>query len=75
MIAQAHRNGVSRMLHLGVRLASELLGVELPAGARKVELTFTSAPYETGKAITWAAILVALLGLAGGLFMERRRVA
>ena len=31
VIAQAHRNGVSRMLHLGVRLASELLGVELPA--------------------------------------------
>ena len=57
------------------RAQYSMIGVELPAGARKVELTFTSAPYETGKAITWAAILVALLGLAGGLFMERRRVA
>ena len=57
------------------RAQYSLIGVELPAGARKIELAFTSASYETGKAITWAAIVIVLLGLAGGLFLERRRVA
>ncbi|HEY5085736.1 MAG TPA: YfhO family protein, partial [Gemmatimonadaceae bacterium] len=57
------------------RAQYSMIGVELPAGARKIELTFTSAPYETGKAITWVALIVALLALACGTVMERRRVA
>jgi hypothetical protein len=60
--------------HIG-RAQYSMIGVELPAGARKVELAFTSAPYETGKTVTWIAIIIALAALAGGVFMERRRVA
>ncbi len=57
------------------RAQYSMIGVELPVGARKIELAFTSAPYQTGKAITWAAIAIALLALAGGTIMERRRIA
>jgi len=52
-----------------------LIGVQLPAGATKVSLTFDSPEYHTGKAITLAAILVSLLVLAGGLVLEKRKVA
>lgn len=52
-----------------------LIGVQLPAGARKVSLTFDSPEYHTGKAITIAAILISLLLLAGGLALEKRKVA
>jgi uncharacterized membrane protein YfhO len=37
-----------------------LIGVELPAGARNVSLRFASPPYETGKKVTLAALLLAL---------------
>jgi hypothetical protein len=57
------------------RAQYSMIGVQLPAGARKIDLTFTSAPYETGKTVTWIALLVGLVTLAGGIFMERRRVA
>lgn len=60
--------------HIG-RAQYSMIGVELPAGARKIDLAFTSAPYETGKTVTWIAIVIALVGLAAGVFMERRRVA
>jgi hypothetical protein len=50
-----------------------LMGVALPEGARRIELQFSSAPYETGKAITLGAIAVALLGALAGLFVDRRR--
>jgi hypothetical protein len=60
--------------HIG-RAQYSMIGVELPAGARKIELAFTSAAYETGKTVTWVAIIIALAALAGGVFMERRRVA
>lgn len=49
-----------------------LLGVPLPAGARAVELTFTSASYERGKTITLLAILVALAAWIGGFLADRR---
>lgn len=52
-----------------------LLGVALPAGARRVELRFTSPAFERGKAITFAALIVALLLIGGGLVLERRRHA
>ena len=49
-----------------------LIGVELPAGARTVELSFESGPYHTGKAVTLAALGLATLWWLAGLFWERR---
>jgi hypothetical protein len=55
------------------RAQYSLIGVELPAGARKVELSFGSATYETGKMLTWIALFLTALLIAGGLIAERRR--
>ena len=52
-----------------------LIGVALPAGAREIELRFTSPRYETGKAITLLALAVSALAALGGLVLERRRRA
>jgi hypothetical protein len=52
-----------------------LIGVELPAGARKVSLAFVDPAYQTGKLVTLAAIALALILLAGGVVTERRKVA
>ena len=52
-----------------------LIGVELPAGARKVSLSFVSREYHTGKVVTLAAIFAALAVLAAGIVMEQRKVA
>lgn len=52
-----------------------LIGVELPSGARSIELIFTSASYERGKAITWFAIVLGLLMLGAGIWRDRRRLA
>jgi hypothetical protein len=52
-----------------------LIGVELPAGARRVELQFTSPAYEKGKTVTGIAIALALLALVFGVWRDRRRVA
>jgi hypothetical protein len=49
-----------------------LIGVELPAGARSIQLDFTSPSYERGKVITWIAILCGLLMLVTGLWRDRR---
>lgn len=51
-----------------------LIGVELPAGARSVELEFTSPSYQRGKTITWVAIVLGLLALAAGIWRDRRRL-
>jgi hypothetical protein len=51
------------------------IGVELPAGARSVELDFTSPAYERGKVITWIAIAFGFLMLAAGSWRDRRRLA
>jgi hypothetical protein len=52
-----------------------LIGVQLPAGARTVELTFRDDAVAKGKAVTFVAILLALVALAGGVVMDRRRLA
>jgi len=52
-----------------------LIGVELPAGARNIELTYGSATYERGRAITLVAALISILALAAGVALERRRPA
>jgi hypothetical protein len=51
------------------------IGVELPAGARSVQLDFTSPTYERGKVITWIAILFGFLVLAAGVWRDRRLLA
>jgi len=51
------------------------IGVDLPAGARSIQLDFTSPSYERGKLITWIAILFGFLTLAAGLWRERRVLA
>jgi hypothetical protein len=52
-----------------------MIGVELPAGARSIELNFTSPTYQKGKAITWIAIALGFLMLGGGVLRDRRRLA
>ena len=50
-----------------------LIGVELPAGATNVDLTFVNAPYEKGKMLTLASLALATLALIGGALIESRR--
>jgi hypothetical protein len=52
-----------------------LISVDLPPGAREVELVFDSPTYAKGKMVSLAALLVALLMTAVPLVMARRRVA
>jgi len=54
------------------RAQYSLIGVQLPAGARRVELNFESSAYQTGKMLTWVALVLALLLSAAGLVAERR---
>jgi hypothetical protein len=49
-----------------------LIGIELPAGARTVELWFDSAPYHTGKTITLIALCISILWWLSGAVLERR---
>jgi hypothetical protein len=51
------------------------MGIELPEGARKVQLLFRSATYERGKAITLVALALSLVLIGWGLVQERRRSA
>lgn len=49
-----------------------LIGVSLPAGARKIELTFQDPAYTTGKTLTIAAIALSLLLFALGFVFDGR---
>jgi hypothetical protein len=49
-----------------------LIGVPLPAGARKVTLHFHDVALATGKAITFTALLLALVALVAGVATDRR---
>ena len=55
------------------RVNYTLLGVPLAAGARRIELRFTSPTYQTGKRVTLIAIFVALALAVGGVALDRRR--
>ncbi|MEW5915856.1 MAG: hypothetical protein AB1762_05600 [Gemmatimonadota bacterium] len=55
------------------RADMSLMGVELPAGARKLEFNFRSQPYETGKLITLVALFLALGAYGAGIVLARRR--
>ena len=57
------------------RAMYSLIGVPLPAGAREVELRFTSASFEKGKLITLVALTLALTLLAAGVVLDRRKPA
>ncbi|HTD83001.1 MAG TPA: hypothetical protein VK648_04355, partial [Gemmatimonadaceae bacterium] len=52
-----------------------LIGVELPQGARNIELRFTSSAYQRGKKITWVAIVLGTLMLGAGFWRDRRILA
>jgi hypothetical protein len=52
-----------------------MIGVELPVGARSVELNFTSPTYQKGKTITWIAIALGFLILGAGVWRDRRSLA
>ena len=56
-----------------VRANYNLIGVPLPAGARKVELRFVDPSYGTGKIVTLAAILVSIALVIVGVVLDRRR--
>ncbi len=49
-----------------------LIGVELPTGARQVELTFRSHTYQVGKLVTLLALACAVALWVGGAVVERR---
>ena len=51
-----------------------LIGVQLPAGGRKVELTFNDPAYRTGKLITLLALTLTALMIGGGIYMERKAI-
>ena len=52
-----------------------LMGVPLPAGARRVELTFDDAAYHSGARVTLAALALTLIAIVGGLGADRLRRA
>ena len=57
------------------RVDYTMIGVELPAGARSIELNFTSPAYQRGKVITWISIALGFLMLGAGVLRDRRRLA
>lgn len=58
---------------LVVRTDYSLMGVVLPAGATRVELTFTSPAYERGKMLTLLALGLSVIAIAAGMVVGRRR--
>jgi hypothetical protein len=54
------------------RVQYNLIGVELPAGARSVTLSFDDAAYEKGKVVTLVALAVAVLIAVAGAVRTRR---
>lgn len=50
-----------------------IIGVELPTGAKLVQLRFQSAPYDTGKLVTILALGGSLLWWILGAVVDRRR--
>jgi hypothetical protein len=50
-----------------------LLGLALPTGATRVELTFHDPGVDTGSMITVTALILAALAVGAGIFQERKR--
>jgi hypothetical protein len=57
------------------RAQYNLIGVQLPTGARSVTLHFDDPAYETGKTVTIVAIVVSLVLAGLGLFRLRQKPA
>ena len=57
------------------RAQYNLIGVELPSGARSVTLSFDDKAYEKGKVVTILALAVAILVAVAGAVQSRRRPA
>jgi hypothetical protein len=58
-----------------VRTDFTFLGVPLSPGATSVTLDFADPAYLRGKRVSLAAVAIALLLLAAGVFLERQRRA
>jgi len=56
-----------------LRINWSLRGIEIPSGKHTVELTFVSDTYETGKTISYAGFGLTIIGIALGLFLQRRK--
>ncbi len=52
-----------------------LIGVQLPQGGRKIELSFEDPAYERGKVSSMLALVLTLLMIGAGIFRERRAIA
>ena len=52
-----------------------LIGVQLPSGGRKVELSFDDPAYEQGKVITIIALVLTAMMIGAGVYRERRAIA
>lgn len=52
-----------------------LMGVPLPPGARRIELSFVDPVYARGKTVTIIALVLTVILIAGGVVVERRRRA
>ena len=52
-----------------------LIGVQLPAGGRKIDLSFNDPAYDRGKLITLLALALTVVMIGGGIFVERRASA
>jgi hypothetical protein len=50
-----------------------LIGVPLPEGARRIDLSFFDPVYARGRVITIVALLITLSLIASGIVLERRR--
>jgi hypothetical protein len=67
---KATLDGASVDIH---RVNWSLRGIEIPAGKHTVELHFISNSYETGRTISYAGFVITIIGIALGLFMQRRK--
>jgi hypothetical protein len=56
-----------------VRTNFNLIGVELPTGARSVQLRFVDHAYQRAKPITLLALALAIIATIAGVLFERRR--
>jgi hypothetical protein len=51
-----------------------LIGVELPEGARRIELSFDDPAYEQGKLVTLLALTATVLLIGWGIYGERKAI-
>jgi hypothetical protein len=55
------------------RAQFSFIGVELPTGARRVQLTFSNGTYATGKLVTLIALMLAAIWLLTGVLLGKRQ--